>query len=105
MPGKADLIGQSVWDSRGIWVGQIVDVTMIKNGEESTAVTGLVVSATRAPMLLGFSRDPDGHLTRVGEWVSRILYKGSRVVPWDVIETADTGEVVLKEPRSSLRRH
>ena len=105
MPGKADLIGQSVWDSRGIWVGQVVDVTMVKDLEESSTVPGLVVSATRAPMLLGFSRDPDGLLGPVGEFLSRILYKGSRVVPWDVIESSDTGEVLLKEPRATLRRH
>ena len=61
MAGVGDLIGQSVWDSEGVWVGQVVDVRMARNRkanfgmQQQFTVSGLVVSHRRAPVMLGLT--------------------------------------------------
>ncbi len=109
MTGR-ELIGQCVWDVRGVWVGHVVDVRMVtgsrnpfkKSTEPETA--GLVVSATRAQFLLGVHRDASGRVNGALQQLTRLLYARSLIVPWDLVETSDTGEVHLKEPREVLTR-
>jgi hypothetical protein len=108
--GIADLIGQSVWDCHGVWVGQIVDVKMIKAHRgrfglrEGPQIAGLVVSSTRAPLVLGLVRDPEGRLNGSAQVITRILCLGSKIVPWDAIASAEGGEVLLSQPVKAFKR-
>lgn len=114
MSGVADLIGQSVWDCHGIWVGQVVDVRMLKERKarfrlrfrqrENSDVAGLIVSSTRAPLLLGLTRDPHGRLSGSAQFIARILCTGSKIVPWDAIVSSGDGEVLLCRPSRTFRR-
>ncbi|MEO3858873.1 hypothetical protein [Acrocarpospora sp. B8E8] len=110
MLGARDLIGQSVWDSRGIWVGHVVDVKMIRERRgwfrkpEEPESAGLLVSRNRAPFLLSVYRDANGKLTGALQNFTRLLYAHSKVVPWDLIESSHTGEIHLKGPVTDLKR-
>ncbi|GIH27036.1 hypothetical protein Aph01nite_53460 [Acrocarpospora phusangensis] len=104
------LVGQSVWDVRGVWVGHVVDVKMIRQRTgwfrkpEEPESAGLLVSCVRAPLLMGIHRDANGKLTGLLQNLTSLLYARSKVVPWDLIESSDTGEIHLKGPATDLKR-
>ncbi|MGV9307740.1 MULTISPECIES: hypothetical protein [unclassified Nonomuraea] len=101
------LMGQSVWDARGVWVGYVVDVRVVRNRDESMhshTVMGLVVSAHRAPVMLGLTRDREGSLGWLSELLARVVYAGCTFVPWDAVDSSDTGEVHLTALRKELSR-
>ncbi|MBE1566284.1 hypothetical protein [Nonomuraea africana] len=101
------LMGQSVWDVHGVWVGHVVDVRVVRNRSESMqshTVIGLAVSARRAPLLLGLTRDRQGRLGWLSELLARVVYAGCTFVPWEVVKSSDTGEVHLRAERKELTR-
>ncbi|MEV1169669.1 hypothetical protein [Nonomuraea sp. NPDC049784] len=107
MSSVTELIGQSVWDSNGVWVGHVVDIRVVKHkGElqQSHTVYGLVVSSLRAPLLLGLTRERDDR----PEWLSRILsrlaYACCTFVPWECIAEYGGGEVHISALRKELTR-
>ncbi|SDG55518.1 hypothetical protein SAMN05421505_105144 [Sinosporangium album] len=110
MAGVGDLIGQSVWDSTGVWVGQVVDVRVVKSRgtgfgvHEEFEVRGLIVSANRAPILLGVARDPGGRMSWFVHLLQRLLYAGSTYVPWEAVASTGGGEVMLSTRRGTLQR-
>ncbi|GAA0429555.1 hypothetical protein Acor_40390 [Acrocarpospora corrugata] len=110
MLGARDLIGQSVWDIHGIWVGHVVDVKMIRERSswfrrpDEPETAGLLVSCNRAPWLMGVHRDANGKITGTLQNFTRLLYAHSKVVPWDLIESSDSGEIHLKGPGKDLKR-
>ncbi|GII91320.1 hypothetical protein [Sinosporangium siamense] len=110
MAGVGDLIGQSVWDSTGVWVGQIVDVRVVKDRaatfgmQEQFEVLGFFVSAYRAPILLGVTRDPGGRMSWFTQLLVRVLYAGSNYVPMEDVASSGGGEVMLSRPRRALQR-
>lgn len=105
--GLTALMGQSVWDAQGIWVGHVVDIRVVKNRDESMqshTVMGLVVSARRAPVMLGLTRDREGRPSWLSRMLARVVYAGCTFVPWDVVASSDTGEVHLVAHRRELSR-
>ncbi|MDP9860833.1 MULTISPECIES: hypothetical protein [Streptosporangium] len=110
MAGVGDLIGQSVWDSEGVWVGQVVDVRMRKNRradfgmQQQFTVSGLVVSHRRAPVMLGRTRDPGNRTSWLFKLLSRTLYTGSSIVSWDAVASTGNGEITLRKPAKALQR-
>lgn len=109
MVGVNGLMGQSVWDARGIWIGRVVDVRVIKNREErsmqqSHTIYGLVVSVRRAPVMLGLTRDREGRLGWLSSLVARVVYAGCTFVPWESVASSDSGEVHLTSTRKQLAR-
>jgi sporulation protein YlmC with PRC-barrel domain len=102
MTNVTELIGQSVWDSNGVWVGQVVDIRVVKHkGElqQSQTVLGLVVSGRRAPLLLGLTRE-----RRLARPLARAVYAGCTFVPWDCVTEWDEGEVHIDVLRKELNR-
>ncbi|MFG1942401.1 hypothetical protein [Nonomuraea sp. NPDC048826] len=107
MASVTELIGQSVWDANGIWVGHVVDIRVIKNrGElrQANTVYGLVVSARRAPLLLGLTRDRPGRAPWMARMASRMVYAGCTFVPWTAVQEYGGGEVHLGALRRELSR-
>ncbi|SDK14537.1 hypothetical protein SAMN05421874_105287 [Nonomuraea maritima] len=107
MASVTELIGQSVWDANGVWVGFVVDIRVIKHkGElqQSHTVYGLVVSSRRAPLMLGLTRDRDGGSTWFSQMVARIVYAGCTFVPWDNVHDYTEGEVHIDVLRKELNR-
>ncbi|WP_031159019.1 hypothetical protein [Streptosporangium roseum] len=110
MAGVGDLIGQSVWDSEGVWVGQVVDVRMTRNRkgnfgmQQQFMVSGLVVSHRRAPVMLGLTRDPDNRTSWLFKMAFRLLYTGSSLVSWDAVASTGNGEIMLRKPVKTLER-
>ncbi|WP_433253275.1 hypothetical protein ACQPYK_09610 [Streptosporangium sp. CA-135522] len=110
MAGVGDLIGQSVWDSEGVWVGQVVDVRMARNRrgtfgmQQQFTVSGLVVSHRRSPVMLGLTRDPGNRTSWLFKLVFRVLYSGSSFVSWDAVAATGNGEIVLRKPTKALQR-
>ncbi|WP_327086951.1 hypothetical protein OIE66_32170 [Nonomuraea sp. NBC_01738] len=102
-----ELMGQSVWDAQGIWVGHVVDVRVVKNKgglQESHTVYGLVVSAVRGPLFFGLTRDRQGRMHWLSDVIAKIIYTGCTFVPWDTVEEYDGGEVILKATKKDLSR-
>ncbi|MBB5079871.1 hypothetical protein [Nonomuraea endophytica] len=102
-----ELMGQSVWDSQGIWVGHVVDVRVVRNKgglQESHTVYGLVVSAIRGPVFFGLTRDREGRFGWVSEAVAKVVYTGCTFVPWEAVEDYGDGEVILKTVKKELSR-
>ncbi|WP_214106548.1 hypothetical protein [Acrocarpospora catenulata] len=92
-------------------MGHVVDVRLLKDGRnwldrrlDRDGTPGLIVSRRRAPFLLGLHRDANGRLTGAFQHFTRLLYAHSRVVPWDLIESSDTGEIHLKATAEELSR-
>lgn len=107
MAGVTELMGQSVWDSQGIWVGHVVDVRVVKNKgglQESHTIYGLVVSGLRAPIFLGLTRDRQGRYGWLSELIAKIVYTGCTFVPWESVEEYGEGEVFLTATRGELAR-
>jgi hypothetical protein len=71
---------------------------------ENSGVAGLIVSSTRAPLLLGLTQYPHGRLSGSAQVVARILCVGSKIVPWDAIASSDGGEVHLCQPIRAFKR-
>ncbi|MGP3914670.1 hypothetical protein [Nonomuraea sp. 10N515B] len=102
-----ELIGQSVWDCHGVWVGHVVDIRMIKHkGElqQSHTVNGLVVSSRRAPLLLGLTRTLHGRVPWLSRVLSRVIYAGCTFVPWSSVADYASGEVHIDVLRKELPR-
>ncbi|WP_219463479.1 hypothetical protein [Nonomuraea rhizosphaerae] len=107
MTGVTELMGQSVWDPNGLWVGHIVDVRVIKHrGElqQSATICGLVVSAVRGPVLLRVTRDRHGRWSWLAQLLSRVVYVRSAFVPWSSIVEHGDGEVHISTSRKELTR-
>ncbi|MEV0617995.1 hypothetical protein AB0I81_32050 [Nonomuraea sp. NPDC050404] len=107
MASVTELIGQSVWDSGGVWVGFVVDMRVVKHqGElqQSHTVYGLVVSSRRAPVLLGLTRDRQGRSAWLSRTLARTVYAGCTFVPWANVSDYGDGEVYLDVPRKELNR-
>ncbi|MEO3871893.1 hypothetical protein ABGB18_24020 [Nonomuraea sp. B12E4] len=107
MTSVTELIGQSVWDSNGVWVGFVVDIRVIKHkGElqQSHTVYGLVVSSRRGPLLLGLTRDREGRASWFQRTVARLVYAGCTFVPWSCVADYGGGEVHIGVHRKQLNR-
>ncbi|MFC4114752.1 hypothetical protein [Nonomuraea zeae] len=107
MASVTELIGQSVWDSNGVWVGFVVDIRVVKHkGElqQSHTVYGLVVSSLRAPLLLGLTRDRHGRSAWFSRMLARIVYAGCTFVPWESVADYGGGEVHIDVLRNELSR-
>ncbi|MFI7616878.1 hypothetical protein ACIBP6_37185 [Nonomuraea terrae] len=107
MASVTELIGQSVWDSNGVWVGFVVDIRVIKHkGElqQSHTVYGLVVSSRRAPLLLGLTRDREDRASWFSRTLARVVYAGCTFVPWPSVADYHDGEVHLEVLRKELNR-
>ncbi|TMR23129.1 hypothetical protein ETD86_09505 [Nonomuraea turkmeniaca] len=106
MARVTELIGQSVWDCNGVWVGHVVDVRMVKHkGEiqQSHTICGLVVSTRRAP-LLGLTRDRHGRVPWLSRALARMVYAGCTFVPWSSVADYTGGEVHIDVLRKELSR-
>lgn len=104
MTGFTELIGQSVWDVHGIWVGHIVDIRAVKDRtglQQTHRIYGLVVSARRAPVMLGMTHGRESWLSIL---LGRIVYAGCHFVPWDTVSEYGEGEVHIKAARKELSR-
>ncbi|MEU5861087.1 MULTISPECIES: hypothetical protein [unclassified Nonomuraea] len=107
MATVTELIGHSVWDSNGVWVGHVVDLRVHKHkGElqQSQTVYGLVVSGRRAPVLLGLTRDRHGRSPWLSRTLARTVYVGSTFVPWAYVTDWTGGEVHLDVLKKELNR-
>ncbi|WP_336208330.1 hypothetical protein [Nonomuraea sp. LPB2021202275-12-8] len=107
MASVTELIGQSVWDANGVWVGHVVDIRVVKHrGElqQANTVYGLVVSARRGPLLLGLTRDRHGRPPWVSRMMGRLVYAGCTFVPWAHVEDYSEGEVHISTLRQELNR-
>ncbi|MGW0808805.1 hypothetical protein [Nonomuraea sp. NPDC002799] len=107
MASVTELIGQSVWDSNGVWVGHVVDIRVVKHkGElkQSHTVYGLVVSGRRAPLLLGLTRDRHGRAAWFSRTLARLVYAGCTFVPWAAVADYGGGEVHIATLRKELNR-
>ncbi|MGN9838587.1 hypothetical protein ACTMTI_10755 [Nonomuraea sp. H19] len=107
MASVTELIGQSVWDSNGVWVGHVVDIRVVKHpGElqQSHTVYGLVVSGRRAPLLLGLTRDRQGRASWLTRALARVVYAGCTFVPWSSVTDYSGGEVHIAVLRKELSR-
>ncbi|MEU6718146.1 hypothetical protein ABZ897_42330 [Nonomuraea sp. NPDC046802] len=107
MASVTELIGQSVWDSNGVWVGHVVDIRVRQHkGElqQSHTVYGLVVSGRRAPFLLGFTRERQGRHAWVSRALARMAYVGCTFVPWAAVADYGGGEVHIGVLRNELTR-
>ncbi|WP_188190688.1 PRC-barrel domain containing protein [Nonomuraea sp. SYSU D8015] len=107
MTTVTELIGQSVWDANGVWVGHVVDIRVVKHkGElqQSHTVYGLVVSSRRAPLLLGLTRDCQGRSPWLSRALARVVYAGCRFVPWSSVADYGDGEVHINVLRQELNR-
>ena len=107
MTTVTELIGQSVWDANGVWVGHVVDIRVVKHkGElqQSHTVYGLVVSSLRAPLLLGLTRDREGRSTWLTRALARVVYAGCTFVPWAGVTDYGDGEVHIAMLRKELTR-
>jgi sporulation protein YlmC with PRC-barrel domain len=107
MVSVTELIGQSVWDSNGVWVGHVVDIRVVKHkGElqQSHTVYGLVVSSRRAPLLLGLTRDRQGRAPWLSRALARVVYAGCTFVPWPSVIEYSAGEVHIDMLRKELNR-
>ncbi|WP_283133808.1 hypothetical protein [Rhizohabitans arisaemae] len=102
----SDLIGHSVWDAGGQWVGHVVDVRLKARErfgmKKDFQVIGLIVSAVQTP---------GGLLSRRGEIrtdgflgvLARILDRTRCYVPMHAVSSSDTGEVLLNARREDLK--
>jgi sporulation protein YlmC with PRC-barrel domain len=107
MASVTELIGQSVWDANGVWVGFVVDIRVVKHkGElqQSHTVYGLVVSGMRAPLLLGLTRDRLGRSAWFSRALARLVYVGCTFVPWASVAEYSGGEVHIDALRNELSR-
>jgi sporulation protein YlmC with PRC-barrel domain len=107
MASVTELIGQSVWDTNGMWVGHVVDIRVVKHkGElqQSHTVYGLVVSGRRGPLLLGLTRDRQGRAPWLSRALARTVYAGCTFVPWASVAEWDSGEVHLDVLKKELNR-
>ncbi|MEW9547616.1 PRC-barrel domain-containing protein [Nonomuraea sp. NPDC050783] len=107
MATVTELIGQSVWDANGVWVGHVVDIRVVRNRGElkrSHTVYGLVVSQRRAPLLLGLTREREGRAPWLAKTLSRVLYAGCAFVPWPHVADHGGGEVHLGVLKDQLQR-
>jgi hypothetical protein len=105
MTTVTELIGQSVWDANGVWVGHVVDLRVVKHrGEPNHTVYGLVVSGRRAPVLLGLTRDRPGRPPWLSRALARVLYAGCTFVPWAAVTDYSGGEVHIGVLRKDLTR-
>ncbi|MEU8247585.1 hypothetical protein [Nonomuraea sp. NPDC048916] len=107
MASVSELIGQSVWDVDGIWVGHVVDIRVIRHRGElqrSQTVYGLVVSANRGPIMLGLTRERPGRRGWLSRLVARMVYAGCTFVPWSAVDDYGEGEVRLSAGRKELTR-
>jgi sporulation protein YlmC with PRC-barrel domain len=107
MASVTELIGQSVWDSHGVWVGFVVDIRVVKHkGElqQSHTVYGLVVSSRRAPLLLGLTRDRKDRSPWLSRTLARAVYAGCTFVPWEHVADHGNGEVHIDVLRKELNR-
>jgi hypothetical protein len=100
MASVTELIGQSVWDADGVWIGHVVDIRVIKHRDDlqqAATVHGLLVSARRAPLPLGLP-----------SWLSRmtghLIYAGCTFVPWASVREYSDGEVHINSRRQELNR-
>ncbi|MFG1702956.1 hypothetical protein ACFLIM_07165 [Nonomuraea sp. M3C6] len=107
MASVTELIGQSVWDSNGVWVGFVVDIRVVKHrGElqQSHTVYGLVVSGRRAPLLLALTRERQGRSAWLSRALARLVYAGCTFVPWASVAEYGGGEVHIDVLRNELTR-
>ncbi|MER6942675.1 hypothetical protein ABT294_01510 [Nonomuraea sp. NPDC000554] len=107
MGNVTELLGQSVWDSNGVWVGQVVDIRVIKNkGElqQAQTICGLVVSGRRGPLLRRLTGDRQGSLGWLAELLARVFYVGCTFVPWTDVIDYSGGEVHISTTRNTLTR-
>ncbi|NUP01615.1 MAG: hypothetical protein HOV96_06375 [Nonomuraea sp.] len=107
MATVTELIGQSVWDSNGVWIGHVVDIRVVRHkGElqQSHTVYGLVVSGRRAPFLLGLTRDRQGRSPWLSRTLARTVYAGCTFVPWAAVTEWTGGEVHLDVLKKELSR-
>ncbi|MEU4578058.1 hypothetical protein ACBI99_33945 [Nonomuraea sp. ATR24] len=107
MANVTELIGQSVWDANGVWVGHVVDIRVVRNrGElqQASTVYGLMVSARRGPVLLRLTRDRHGRASWLSRAVGRVVYAGCTFVPWSQVEEYGDGEVHINALRRQLNR-
>ncbi|MFB4281086.1 hypothetical protein ACBJ59_37755 [Nonomuraea sp. MTCD27] len=107
MASVTELIGQSVWDSNGVWVGFVVDIRVVKHRgalQQSHTVYGLVVSSRRAPLLLGLTRDRQGRSAWLSRTLARLVYAGCMFVPWENVLDYGDGEVHIDILRKELNR-
>lgn len=106
MANVTELIGQSVWDPNGMWVGHVVDIRMVKHKgqlQQSATVTGLVVSAHRGK-LLRLTRDRHRRWGWFSRPLARVLYVGSTFVPWSSVTDHGDGEVHIGTTKGELSR-
>lgn len=107
MTGVKELMGQSVWDAHGVWVGHIVDVRVKRSrdtGLQSHTLMGLLVSANRAPWLLSVTPEPDGSFGWISRLATKVLYARCTYVPWEIVDAYGDGEVHIKGSRKDLDR-
>ncbi|MER7361437.1 hypothetical protein [Nonomuraea wenchangensis] len=107
MATVTQLIGQSVWDANGVWVGHVVDIRVVRHkGElqQSHTVYGLVVSQLRAPLLLGLTREREVRSPWVSKALARVLYAGCAFVPWADVADYGGGEVHISALKGELDR-
>ncbi|HUR06162.1 MAG TPA: hypothetical protein VM347_26685 [Nonomuraea sp.] len=106
MASVTELIGQSVWDPNGVWVGHVVDIRLIKHrGElqQSATVCGLAVSAHRGKLLC-LTRDRHRRWGWFSRPLARVLYVGSTFVPWSSVADHSDGEVHISTAKHELSR-
>jgi sporulation protein YlmC with PRC-barrel domain len=103
MTPVTELIGQSVWDADGVWVGHVVDIRLAKR-EGNRSVHGLVVSGHRAPLLLGLAREQEGHALWLTRALARVVYAGCVFVPWSSVVDCGEAEVRIGVPKKDLVR-
>ncbi|MCK2221642.1 hypothetical protein MF672_048740 [Actinomadura sp. ATCC 31491] len=107
MATVTELIGQSVWDANGVWVGHVVDIRVVRHkGElqQSHTVYGLVVSQRRAPLLLGLTREREGRAPWMSKALARVVYAGCTFVPWADVADHAGGEVHISVLKGQLER-
>lgn len=107
MTGVRELMGQSVWDAHGVWVGYIVDVRVTRSKEtglQSHTLMGLLVSANRAPFLLSLTPEREGTFEWVARAATRILYAHCTYVPWEIVTEYGDGEIHIEAARRDLDR-
>ncbi|KAB8197198.1 hypothetical protein FH608_001120 [Nonomuraea phyllanthi] len=107
MASVTELIGQSVWDSNGVWVGHVVDIRVVKHKaqlQENNTVYGLLVSSRRASLLLGLTHDRAGRADWLSRTLARTIYAGCTFVPWSCVEDYGGGEIHISALRKELTR-
>lgn len=87
-----DLFNRPVWDRSGEYLGRIVDLVAEPDPAGLPRVVAVVVDKNWHGRLFGYHR-PYAHRPWLLEQVTRLVYPGTRTVPW--------GEVRLEQPSAA----